>query len=125
MASDHFMVTWGKVESLPPTLLFVDTGLAGAGIKLAEQVIKQAGITLDESKATEGAGGGGTLKTIPYTVRRVALGNLVEENVAGLYDGPFPWEDSFGFHLAGMVGHDVFKPYAETFDFQNMKMFIQ
>ena len=36
MASDHFMVGWGRVESLPPSLLFVDTGLAGAGVKLAE-----------------------------------------------------------------------------------------
>jgi hypothetical protein len=34
-----------------------------------------------------------------------------EKNVAGLYDGPFPWENLFGFHLAGMVGHDFFKPY--------------
>ena len=36
MASDHFMVGWGRVEALPPQLLFVDTGLAGAGVKLAE-----------------------------------------------------------------------------------------
>src|SRR4051812_30109129 len=39
MASDHFMVGWGRVETLPPTLLFVDTGLMGAGVKLAESVI--------------------------------------------------------------------------------------
>ena len=58
MASDHFMVGWGRVETLPPTLLFVDTGLAGAGAKLAEPVIKQAGIKLEEDKAYEGAGGG-------------------------------------------------------------------
>ena len=43
MASDHFMVGWGRVETLPPTLLFVDTGLVGAGVKLAESVIKEAG----------------------------------------------------------------------------------
>src|SRR5205823_9756329 len=42
MASDHFMVGWGRVENLPPTLLFVDTGLMGAGVKLAESVIKEA-----------------------------------------------------------------------------------
>jgi hypothetical protein len=125
MASDHFMVAWGKVDTLPPTLLFIDTGLAGAGVKLAEPVIRQAGITLDPNKATAGAGGGGTLRTIPYTVRRIALGAMVEDNVAGLYDGPFPWENTFGFHLAGMVGHDVFKPHAVTFDFQDMRMFIQ
>jgi predicted aspartyl protease len=125
MASDHFMVGWGRVETLPPTLLFVDTGLMGGGVKLAESVIKEAGIKLDESKASEGAGGGGTLKVVPYTVHQVSFGDIKEENVRGLYDGPFPWENTFGFHLAGMVGHDFFKPYAVTFDFQNMQIFLQ
>ena len=125
MASDHFMVGWGRVETLPPSLLFVDTGLTGAGVKLAESVIKEAGIKLDESKAAEGAGGGGTLKIVPYTVHQLSLGDIKEENVQGVYDGPFPWENMFGFHLAGMVGHEFFRPYAVTFDFQNMQIFLQ
>jgi Aspartyl protease/Tetratricopeptide repeat len=125
MASDHFMVGWGRVEALPPTLLFVDSGLVGAGVKLAESVIKDAGIKLEENKATEGAGGGGTLKIVPYTVHQLSFGDIKEENVPGLYDGPFPWENMFGFHLAGMVGHDFLKPYAVTFDFQNMQIFLQ
>jgi hypothetical protein len=125
MASDHFMVGWGRVETLPPTLLFVDTGLMGAGVKLAESVIKEAGIKLEENKAYEGAGGGGKLKIVPYTVHQLSFGDIKEENVPGLYDGPFPWENMFGFHLAGMVGHDFFKPYAVTFDFQNMQIFLQ
>jgi Aspartyl protease/Tetratricopeptide repeat len=125
IASDHFMVGWGRVETLPPALLFVDTGLAGAGVKLAESVIKEAGIKLEEDKASAGAGGGGKLKIVPYVVHRLSFGKVQEENVAGLYDGPFPWENLFGFHLAGMVGHDFFKPYAVTFDFENMKIFLQ
>ena len=125
MASDHFMVGWGQVETIPPALLFVDTGLAGAGVKLAESVIKEAGIKLEEDKAYEGEGGGGTLKIVPYTVRRLSFGDLKEENVAGLYDGPFPWENTFAFHLAGMVGHDFFKPYAVTFDFDTMQIFLR
>ena len=125
MASDHFMVGWGRVETLPPTLLFVDTGLTGAGVKLAESVIKEAGIKLEENKATEGAGGGGKLKIVPYTVHQLSFGDIKEENVPGVYDGPFPWQYMFGFHLAGMVGHDFFKPYAVTFDFQNMQIFLQ
>jgi hypothetical protein len=125
MASDHFMVGWGRVETLPPALLFVDSGLAGAGVKLAESVIKGAGIKLEENKASEGAGGGGTLKIVPYTVHQLSFGDIKEENVPGLYDGPFPWENMFGFHLAGMVGHDFFKPYAVTFDFENMQIFLQ
>jgi hypothetical protein len=125
MASDHFMVGWGRVETLPPALLFVDTGLADAGVKLAESVIKEAGIKLEEDKASEGAGGGGKLKIVPYTVHHLSFGDIKEDNVRGLYDGPFPWEKMFGFHLAGMVGHDFFKPYAVTFDFQNMQIFLQ
>ena len=125
IASDHFMVGWGRVETFPPTLLFVDTGLASAGVKLADSVIKQAGIKLEEDKASSGAGGGGTLRIVPYVVHRLSFGQLQEDNVPGLYDGPFPWENIFGFHLAGMVGHDFFKPRAVTFDFQNMKIFLQ
>jgi hypothetical protein len=125
IASDHFMVGWGRVETLPPALLFVDTGLAGAGVKLAESVIKEAGIKLEEDKASAGAGGGGKLKIVPYVVHRLSFGKVQEENVAGLYDGPFPWENLFGFHLAGMVGHDFFKPYAVTFDFQNMRILLE
>ena len=125
MASDHFMVGWGRVETLPPTLLFVDTGLVGAGVKLAESVIKEAGIKLEQNKAFEGAGGGGSLKIVPYTVHQLSFGDIKEQNVGGLYDGPFPWENKFGFHLAGMFGHDFFKPYAVTFDFQNMEIFLQ
>jgi Aspartyl protease/Tetratricopeptide repeat len=125
MASDHFMVGWGRVETLPPTLLFVDSGLMGAGVKLAESVIKEAGIKLEENKAAEGAGGGGKLKIVPYTVHHLSFGDIKEENVPGLYDGPFPWENMFGFHLSGMIGHDFLKPYAVTFDFQNMQIFLQ
>jgi tetratricopeptide (TPR) repeat protein len=51
IASDHFMVGWGRVETIPPTLLFIDSGLAGAGVKLAESVIKEAGIKLEEDKS--------------------------------------------------------------------------
>src|SRR4030095_3609380 len=125
MAGDHFMVGWGRVETLPPSLLFVDTGLMGAGVKLAESVIKEAGIKLEEDKATQGAGGGGTLKIVPYTVHQISFGDIKEENVPGLYDGPFPFENMFGFHLAGMVGHEFFRPCAVTFDFQNMQIFLQ
>jgi hypothetical protein len=125
MASDHFMVGWGRVEMLPPTLLFVDTGLTGAGVKLAESVINEAGIKLEENKASEGAGGGGKLKIVPYTVHQLSFGDIKEENLPGVYDGPFPWENMFGFHLAGMVGHDFFRHYAITFDFQNMQIFLQ
>ena len=125
MAGDHFMVAWGRINTQPISLFFVDSGLAGAGVKLAESAIQQAGIHLDESKATEGQGGGGMLKIIPYTVAQFTVGEIMEQNVPGLYDGPFPWENEFGFHLAGMFGSDFLKHYAVTFDFTNMRIIFR
>jgi hypothetical protein len=125
IAGDHFMVGQGQVENLLPSLLFVDSGLVGAGTKLAESVIKAAGIVLEQDKAETGAGGGGTLRIVPYVVKRVSLGKVQEDNVQGVFDGPFPWENSFGFFLAGMVGHEFLRPYAVTFDFESMEVFLR
>jgi predicted negative regulator of RcsB-dependent stress response len=124
MAGDHFMVGWGRVEDQPPSLLFVDTGLIGAGVKLGEAMLKNAGVALEYAKATTGAGAGGTLTTVPYVVHKLSFGQVQETDVPGLYDGPFPWENLFGFYLAGMVGHDFFRPYAMTFDFDHMQIHL-
>jgi hypothetical protein len=81
-----------------------------------ESAIKEAGIRLEQNKATRGAGAGGQLRTVPYVLKQVRLGDIKEENVPGLYDGPFPWEDRFGFYLAGMMGHDFFKDFENIAD---------
>jgi hypothetical protein len=125
IGGDHFLLGWGQVNALPPALLFIDTGVAGAGVKLAPSVIKQAGITLNEKDASAGQGGGGSFTTVPYVVPLLALGSIKEKNVTGIYDGPFPWENSLGFFCAGSVGHDFFKPYSVTFDFTNMQMIFE
>jgi hypothetical protein len=68
--------------------------------------------------------GGGKLKIVPYTVHQLSFGVIKENNVPGLYDGPFSWENIFGFHVAGMVGHGFFKSYAVTSDFENMQIIL-
>src|SRR5262249_108174 len=92
LASDPFMVRGGRVDAVAAGLFLGGRGVEGGGVKVAESVIKEAGIKLEENKASSGAGAGGTLKVVPYVVRRLSFGSIQEENVPGLYDGPFPWE---------------------------------
>jgi predicted aspartyl protease len=125
MAGDHFMVTWGQVQTLAPSLFFVDSGLTGGGVNLAEPVIKAAGISLEKDKASAGQGGGGHLITIPYTVTSFSLGEITQKKVTGTYNGPFPFTTAWGFHVDGMVGHDFLKPYAVTLDFARMRLILQ
>ena len=125
MAGDHYLVAWGRVEQAEPVLLFVDTGLAGGGVTLAESALKEAGIKLAEGRAGEGLGGGGKVKVIPFLVKELALGEAKEQNVRGLFLGAFPLEHALGFRIGGIISHGFFRPYAVTFDFTTMRLFLQ
>jgi len=122
MAADHFIVGWGRVNALPPTLFFLDSGLAGAGVNFPESTLKAANIVLDKSKAEKGQGAAGTFESIPYVVPEVSFGGITEQQVNGLWDGPLFWEDGLGFHIGGMVGHEFLRTHAVTFDFDGMML---
>jgi len=124
MAADHFVVAWGRVNTLAPTLMFLDSGLAGAGVNLAESTLKAANIVPDKSKAEKGQGAGGTFETIPYVVPQMSFAGADESSVKGLWDGPLFWEDGLGFHIGGMVGHEFLKKFAVTLDFDGMMLVL-
>ncbi|MBV9248622.1 MAG: aspartyl protease family protein [Acetobacteraceae bacterium] len=124
MAGDHFLLARGRVMSQPPAMFFVDTGLAGGGVNLPQSVIKELGINLDTRKTMPGTGGGGTFQTVSYTVPQVSLGGLTRKDVPALYDGPVAWDHAWGFYVGALVGHEFFRPYALTLDFQRMKLIL-
>jgi hypothetical protein len=39
--------------------------------------------------------------------------------------GQFAFRQTFGFDAAGIVSHAVFRPYAPTFDFDGMPLFLE
>jgi hypothetical protein len=126
MAGDHFMVAWGRVSQSAPVLLFVDTGLAGAGYTGPRSVLDEAGIRVSEERASEGVGGGGKMKLVPFEVDELTLGEAKERNLKGFF-GPFPpsLEYSLGFRIGGIISHQFFRPYALTLDFTGMRFFLK
>jgi len=69
-------------------------------------------------------GGGGAVTVFPFTVN-LTLGDARRDNVRGLY-GAFPprFEDRFGFRTGGIVSHGFFRPFAATFDFRAMTLYL-
>ena len=124
--AQHYMVTWGIVNKSQPLLLFVDTGLAGVGFTCPESTLKEAGIKVQKSQASEGIGGGGKIMSIPFEVEELTLGDAREHNVQGLY-GVFPpqLENAFGFRIGGLISHGFFRRYALTLDFTGMRYFLK
>jgi predicted aspartyl protease len=125
MAGSHFMVAWGQVNRAEPCLLFVDTGLAGGGLTCQESTIKAAGIDLTGLPSGEGIGGGGPVKVTPFTVERVSLGDVVRTNIRA-FAGGLPPEAEYrqGFRIGGIISHAFFRPYALTFDFEQMRLLL-
>jgi len=125
MARMHFMVAWGQVNDADPCLFFADTGLAGGGFLCPESTIKAAGIDLTGLPSFQGMGGGGPVTVTPFTVKELSLGDAKRQNVTGMF-GAFPpsSEYSHGFRIGGIISHGFFKPYALTFDFDRMRLYL-
>ncbi len=124
LAGDHFVYAWGTVNNAGPYLFFVDTGMGGGGFDCPESVIKEASIKLPEQGFT-GQGGGGPVTVYPITVD-LTLGEARETNVRGLH-GAITGDiaERFGFRMGGLISHGFFRPYALTFDFRSMALYLQ
>src|SRR5262245_56055958 len=126
MAGDHYMVAHGRINSSPPLLWFIDTGLAGAGFTCPEATVKAAGIDLAKFASFDGMGGGGSVKVTPFGVDSLMLGPKLQRGVAAFY-GPFPasLERGMGFRIAGLLSHGFLRHYRLTMDFDRMRYFLR
>jgi hypothetical protein len=126
LVGDHFEFAEGHVNALPPAQFDVDTGLGGAGVNLSDELLAAAKIHLNKKQAAVGVGGAGDTQTIPYTVPTVWLGGVRRTGVTGVYDGGIsPLKQQLGFTVGSVIGHDLFRPFALTFDFQRMLLVIR
>jgi RNA polymerase sigma factor (sigma-70 family) len=124
LAGDHTVVAWGRINKREPVLFFIDTGLAGGSVALAGSVLKEAGIKLLEGEAADHIGGGGKVRSIPFTLKELQLGEATGQDLRGWFDGPLPCEHAHGFRIAGLVSHGFFRPYSLTFDFTAMRLIL-
>lgn len=125
LALDHYILAWGKVNQTQEMLFLVDTGLAGGGFTCPESTLREAQIDLMEEKATEGLGGGGKVKVIPFMIDELSLGEAKEKNIIGVFIGAFPLEKAFGFRIGGLISHGFFRHYSLTLDFRQMRLILK
>jgi predicted aspartyl protease len=125
LAGDHYLLAPGTVNG-NPTLLFVDTGLAGMGFTAPASTLKAAGIAVQQGQVVEGLGGGGKVSASRFNVGELALGSAVARNVPGLA-GIFPasLENKFGFRIGGLISHAFFRSYSLTIDFSRMRLYLR
>ena len=123
LVGDHFVFTQAAAGSNKPALFNVDTGGGGVGVQLTKAQLDAANITPDASRADSFQGGGGSVRTLPFSAT-ISLGSLQRERVPGTY---FPDGDQYGifpFAVAGTLSDLFFRPGTLTFDFDAMKIIV-
>jgi hypothetical protein len=124
LAGDHLVYAWGTVNGSGPYLFLVDTGMAGGGFTCPEFVVKEAHIELPK-QGFQGMGGGGPITVYPFTAD-LTLGEARRDKVRGLYGAlPPGFEDRQGFRMGGLISHGFFRPFAVTFDFREMLIYLK
>jgi Aspartyl protease len=127
LVGDHFVMARAQVNDAPapPGLFLFDSGLAGGGVMPTAELMKAAGITIDESRSQTGMGGGGTVQSVPFTASRVAVGSAVQHDVPGQYTPQGTPLTRFPFTVWGFISNDFLKHYAYTVDFDAMTIVLQ
>jgi hypothetical protein len=125
LVGDHFVMARAQVNAAPPGLFLFDSGLAGAGLMPSSELVKAAGLALNEAAADVGVGGGGAVSVVPFVAQRVAVGAAVQQNIAGSYTPQGSPFGIFPFTVWGAISNDFLRNYAYTVDFDAMKVALQ
>jgi Aspartyl protease len=131
LAESHLILVRGRLNDLPPTLFWVDTGLAGSGFLASERQLRAAGVPVDWSRARQGPGGGGMVTEAEVLIDTLTVGEadhaITREAVPGMVQEKAPsiLGDRLGFEVGGLVSHAFFRPYALTIDFSNMCLVVE
>jgi hypothetical protein len=124
LAGAHFIFARGTANGAGPYLFLVDSGMAGGGFSCPEYVVKEAKIELPK-EGFQGMGGGGPVTVFPFMVN-LTLGEARHDDVRGLYGAlPPGFDDRLGFRTGGIISHGFFRPFAVTFDFQAMTLYLK
>jgi predicted aspartyl protease len=128
LVDSHYIVAEGTVNNSEPMLMFIDTGLAGAGFTAKEDFLKKIGIEVNWAEAYSGSGGGGGIKELDIKIDSLTLGygdnKVIRRGIAGkaIKGGVPVLGAALGFKLDGLVSHTFFNSGFLTLDFQNMQL---
>lgn len=131
LIDSHMMMARGRINELPYTLFFIDTGLANSGFLVSRDSQQAAGIKPDWSSAKTSSGGGGQLRYVDFELNKVVLGegnnSFSKSNVKAQQhqSDQMVLQGKLGFNVAGLISHDFFKGTALTLDFEAMRLIIQ
>jgi hypothetical protein len=128
LAGDHYPCSLGSMNDYGPRVVTLDTGGLAHGLDTTVEMAERVGITVDYDNPRQM----GATTVYPVTADRISLGRAVGHDVLGFASErggigiPGPGQAAqFGFTPIANVTHEFFKPFAVTFDYTGMHVYIR
>jgi hypothetical protein len=118
----HFPCTLGSLNNFGPRVVSTDTGGQGRGIETTVPIALEAGITVDYHDPIEANG-----HLYPsISPDKISLGAAVGRHIPGVVKPQQPGSGPTGFQFQtiGNFTHEFFKPFAATFDYLAMNLYV-
>src|SRR5262249_49352532 len=123
MGGDHYLCTLGSLRDYGPKIVCLDTGGMVYGVSTTVEIAEQVGIEVDYAHPVLF---NGVIPAYPIVPDEISLGRAVGRNVRGLA-GPLATlllRQILKFDTIANFTHDFFKPFAITFDFTDMNLYL-
>jgi hypothetical protein len=124
LAENQLLLTCADLPSLKQGLWFLDTGMTGGAFAVPGTSVESLGLSIDETDALVGTGGGGTVHGHKLHAEWLRLDQLHCDQPNGVMLETFPLEHSYGFAIQGLIGHDLLQDAVLTLDFPAMRLFL-
>jgi hypothetical protein len=126
LGGDHVPCTLGSLRDYGPKVVSLDTGTVGSGVSTTVEMAEQVGIEVDYAHPELIPVGGGVIEVYPIVPDEISLGRAVGRNVRGSAFplAALPADELVKFKTIANFSHEFFKPFAITFDYMDMNLYI-
>jgi predicted aspartyl protease len=121
---DHFMYAEGSLNGREGLTFLVDSGLAGGAFTGPGSTLARTGISVPDMLVTAGVGGGGSVQAAPFAIDELALGQVVERRLTGIF-GPFPEGLGREVGCVGLISHGFLGRFRWTLDFDDYVYYVE
>jgi hypothetical protein len=124
LAENQLPLTCVDLPARDKGLWFLDSGMTGGAFAVPASKVEALGLDADKGAPLVGAGGGGTVQGHKVRSAWLRLDGLCRYHQEGVVLDSFPVEQSCGFAIQGLIGHDLLRNSVLTLDFPAMRLFL-
>ena len=124
LAENQLLLTCVDLPALDKGVWFLDSGMTGGAFVVPESRVESLELKVDDAVALVGAGGGGAVQGRRVRTEWLRLDRLCRYHQDGVVLDEFPVEQSCGFAVQGLIGHDLLRESILTLDFPAMRLFL-